>query len=76
MGRPAPRRSPPSGSVLLWDRRRREATQALAAQVPAAARAGSGTNAVIGLPISEQNQRVEIRPDVRVARAELGSAGA
>lgn len=38
MGRPAPRRSPPSGSVLLWDRRHRVATRALAAQVPGAMR--------------------------------------
>ncbi|GJE13673.1 hypothetical protein FOHLNKBM_4737 [Methylobacterium longum] len=39
MRRLAPRRSAPSGSVLLWDRRHREATRALAAQVPGAMRA-------------------------------------
>jgi len=44
MGRPAPRRSPPSGSVLLWDRRHREATRALAAQVPGAARTNATTD--------------------------------
>ncbi len=35
MARPAPRRTPPSGSVLLWDRRHREAARALAAQLAA-----------------------------------------
>lgn len=44
MGRPAPRRSPPSGSVLLWNRRHREATRALAAQVPATARSYATTD--------------------------------
>ncbi len=44
MGRPAPRRGPPSGSVLLWDRRHREATQALAAQVPRLARIDAATD--------------------------------
>lgn len=82
MGRPAPRRGPPSGSVLLWDRRHREATRALAAQVPgriSATRSDAGegrAGSVLGMPISEQDQQFGTGPDVRVARTGLGATGA
>ncbi|MCJ2019448.1 hypothetical protein MKK84_18735 [Methylobacterium sp. E-065] len=81
MGRPASRRTPPSGAVLLWDRRHREATRALAAQVPGAVAAPlsgageGGAQSVIGMSISEQRQQVRVVTDVRVARTEWDAAG-
>ncbi|KNY21704.1 hypothetical protein AKJ13_15845 [Methylobacterium sp. ARG-1] len=78
-----------SGSALRWERMHRDAAKALAAQAaeamatratsglnpPPAAREGAAGEPVLGVPISEQDQGLELRANAHAARRGQDSSG-